>query len=85
MRLENLYPNFGKSSLEEQANYIATYRLRRAEDMGKQPTWPKPKKVSKSKAKALPLTEAEKSIMSLMGLKKKDVLAMREMREMIEN
>jgi len=81
MRLENLYPNFGKASPAEQASYVATYRLRRAEDMGKTPTWPKPKKVSTAKARALPLTEAEKSIMQLMGLKKKDVIAMRQLVE----
>lgn len=81
MRLENLYPNFGKASPEEQVEYVANYRLRRASDMLKAPTWPKPKKVSKTKKKALPLTEEEKVVMGLLSLKKKDIIAMRAMKE----
>ncbi len=79
MRLENLYINFGESSPEAQAMYVADYRARRAEDMAKQPTWPKPKPISKAKAKALPLTPEEEQIMTLLGLKKQDVIAMRTM------
>lgn len=80
MRLENLYPNFGESSPESQALYVAEYRARRAEDMSKQPTWPKPKKLTKKKIQALPLTPEEEQVMKLMGLKKKDVIAMRNMK-----
>jgi hypothetical protein len=78
MRLENLYQNFGESSPEAQALYVTEYRLRRAEDMTKVPSWPKPTKKGKRK-KALPLSEDEKQVMKLLGLKKKDVIAMRAM------
>ncbi len=80
MRLENLYPNFGESSPEAQALYISEYRARRAEDMSKQPNWPKPKKTSKKRIAATPLTPEEKQIMKLLGLKKKEVIAMRKMK-----
>jgi len=76
MQLENLYTNFGESSPEAQAAYVSEYRLKRAIDMEKTPTWPKPKKVSKTKNP--PLTEEEKVLMTLMGLKKKDIFAMRK-------
>ena len=78
MRLENLYPNFGTSSPEAQALYVSEYRAKRAEDMEKTPTWPKPKKLSVAKN---PLTEEEKVLMGLMGLKKKEVIALRTMKE----
>lgn len=81
MRLENLYTNFGESSPEAQLLYVTEYRAKRAEDMLKQPTWPKPKKLTKKRIKTLPLTTEEKQIMSLLGLKKKDVLAMRGMKK----
>lgn len=80
MRLENLYTNFGESSSESQAAYVADYRARRAEDMLKTPTWPKPKKLSKKRVAALPLTPEEEQVMKLMGLKKKDVIEMRTMK-----
>ncbi|MCP3924886.1 MAG: hypothetical protein GY714_20090 [Desulfobacterales bacterium] len=82
MRLENLYPNFGESSPEAQAQYVTEYRARRAEDMMKEPTWPKPKKKGKGKkrVKVAPLTPEEEQVMKLMGLKKKDVIAMRDMK-----
>jgi hypothetical protein len=78
MRLENLYPNFGKSSPEAQARYVADYRLKRAEDMAKTPTWPKQKKTTTS-TKAPPLTEEEKIVMKLLGLTKKEIIALRSL------
>ena len=82
MRLENLYENFGKASPADQLKYIGEYRLRRAEDMAKPPTWPKVKltktgKVKSGKPRAKPLSEEEKTLMDLLGLKKKDVVALR--------
>jgi len=76
MRLENLYQNFANISSEAQSRYISEYRAKRAEDMAKTPTWPKPTK-TKAKAKASQLTEEEKTIMNLLGLKKKEVIALR--------
>ncbi len=83
MRLENLYPNFGLATPALQLSYVTSYRLRRAEDMLKTPNWPKPKKVKKKKlkVKTQPLTNEERTLMKLMGLKKKDILVMREMKK----
>ena len=83
MRLENLYENFGKASPEDQARYITEYRLRRAEDMAKPSTYPKKKgvkKSTKSKTKIV-LTEEEKALMKLLGVKKKDMIALRAIAE----
>ncbi len=79
MRLENLYPDFSSAHPSQQESQVISYRLRRAEDMLKTPTWPKPKKKSKAKAKKKPavLTADEKVLMALLGLKKKEVIAMR--------
>ncbi len=82
MRLENLYKNFGESSPEAQALYVTEYRLRRAEDMMKVPSWPKPsKKKGKKRVKAAPLTPEEKAIQSLLGLTKKQVISMRSLKK----
>ena len=80
MRLENLYQDFSSDTIPNQLAYVVEYRLRRAADMLKTPTWPKPKKVSKSKAKHPPLTADEKTLMSIMGYKKKDMIALRELK-----
>jgi hypothetical protein len=80
MRLEQLYTNFGESSPEQQAAYMASYRLRRAQDL---------EKVPKAKTKAgvktsLALTEEEKTIMKILGIKQKDIIAMRAATEVVE-
>lgn len=74
MRLENLYPNFGKSPPEVQAAFISAYRLRRATDLATVLSTKKPITVSKT---SISLTDEEKAIMKLLGLKQKDVLALR--------
>lgn len=73
MRLENLYPNFAKSPPAVQLQLLAEYRLKRAEDMAK------PNTFRVKKASATALTEEEKVVMKILKLKKKDILAMREM------
>jgi len=75
MRLENLYPNFGTASLEDQAAYISAYRLRRAEDMAKPSTYPK--KQSAGKGSKIDLSDEEKKLMKMLGLKQKDMLLLR--------
>ena len=82
MRLENLYSNFGLATPEKQAEYVTNYRLRRAEDMAKPSTWPKKKAASKSRKAAIQLTEEEQTLMKLLGLKKKDVVALRALSEL---
>ena len=81
MRLENLYPNFGKASPEAQAEYIACYRLHRAEDMAKPSTYPKTKAATKSSRAKIVLTEEEETLMKLLGLKKKDMTSLRALAE----
>ncbi len=76
MRLENLYLNFGTSSPEEQAAYISSYRLRRAEDMAKPSSMKK--KPGKAVSTKVTLSDEEKAVMKLLGLKMKDVIALRE-------
>jgi hypothetical protein len=75
MKLDQLYENFGLASPERQQAMVAAYRLRRAEDMAKPSTYKK-KKQSTAKPK-LELTEQEKLVAKLLGLKPKDILALR--------
>jgi hypothetical protein len=76
MRLENLYKNFATSSIEEQMLFIRDYRLRRSIDLDKPSTY-KSKSVKTSKIDVSGLTEEEKKIMKLLGLKQKDIVALR--------
>lgn len=81
MRLENLYTNFGTASPEDQLAFIVDYRLRRAEDMTK----PGRKSASVKTSKIdLSLTDEEKSLMKILGLRKKDMLLLRASTEVIE-
>lgn len=77
MRLENLYKNFGESSPEEQAEYIASYRLRRAEDLDKIPSSRKKSPTVKTSKIDISLSDEEKAIMKMLGLKQKDIIALR--------
>lgn len=76
MQLQQLYENFTLAPPERQQAMLASYRLRRAEDMSKPSTYRK-KRVSTAKAKP-ELTEQEKIVMNLLGLKPKDIFALRE-------
>lgn len=76
MQLQQLYENFSLATPERQQAMLALYRLRRAEDMAKTSTYRK-KRVSTAKAKP-ELTEQEKIVMNLLGLKPKDIFALRE-------
>lgn len=77
MRLENLYINFGKSPPAEQAKYIAEYRLRRSQDLAAIPPTSKKSSVIKSKIDVSDLTPEEKAVMKSLGLKMKDIAALR--------
>lgn len=74
MRLENLYPNFGRATPDEQAKFVAEYRLRRATDLE---TIPKVKSKTSTPKVTLELSEEEQALAKLLGLKKKDILALR--------
>ena len=84
MLLSQLYKNFGKSSPEEQAEYVAAYRLRRAADLATTPANKERKLTAGTVLKKLILSEEEKLLMKLLGLKQKDVLAMRELKTSID-
>ena len=74
MRLEDLYPNFGNMNIEEQAVYVTQYRHKRAEDLQVFA----PARVSKKpKQNKLELTTEEKLLMKALGLKQKDMLALK--------
>ena len=81
MRLEDLYQNFGRSSPEDQQKYIAEYRLRRSQDLESvQPSKKSLKTSSSTKAKIV-LTEEEQLLMTTLGLKQKDIAALRALKE----
>ena len=84
MLLSQLYKNFGTSSPEEQAEYVAAYRLRRAADLATTPANKERKLTAGTVLKKLVLSEEEKLLMKLLGLKQKDILAMRELKTSID-
>lgn len=79
MRLENLYQNFSFLPPELQLQHVAEYRLRRAKDMEKKPNWPKKSKTTSSR-QTIKLTLEEETVRKLLGLTKKQVIAMREIK-----
>jgi hypothetical protein len=75
MKLENLHADFGVAQPEEQALMLSAYRLRRAEDMQKPGrVWRKPVETA---SKPPAFTTEEKAVMKMLGLKQKDMLALR--------
>lgn len=79
MQLGQLYKNFGTSSPEEQAEFMSAYRLKRASDLDGSPG-PQKKRATKgtSPASKITLSEEEKLLVKMLGLKQKDILAMRQ-------
>ena len=79
MRLENLYENFGQATPERQAEMMAAYRFRRAEELAKPITTSKRRATTSSvKRSKIDLSEEEKALMKMLGLKQKDMVALRE-------
>lgn len=80
MRLENLYSNFADQSSEEQIAFVIAYRQRRAEDMSRLvSTKVKGKKSTSGKESIIDLSDEEKTLMKALGLKKKDMIALRQL------
>ena len=75
MQLQNLYQNFNTASEEEQLAILIAYRTRRAIDLETE----LPEKKSSTSSSKIPLTEEEKAIMKVLGLKQKDIIALREL------
>jgi hypothetical protein len=80
MQLGQLYKNFGTSSPEEQAEFMSVYRLKRASDLSSSPTVQKKRSTTSNGASAqkITLSEEEKLLMKMLGLKQKDILAARQ-------
>lgn len=80
MQLGQLYKNFGTSSPEEQAEFMSAYRLKRASDLSNSPIEKKKRSTTSSgtSAQKITLSEEEKLLMKMLGLKQKDILAARQ-------
>ena len=80
MRLEQLYKNFGLASPEEQAEFISAYRFKRASDLSSSSTVQKKQLTTSSNTSTskLALSEEEKLLMKMLGIKQKDIIAMRQ-------
>jgi hypothetical protein len=78
MQLSQLYKNFATSTQEEQEEFISLYRRKRAVDLSSStPTQRKKTPAGVSISTKLALSEEEKLLMKMLGLKQKDILAMR--------
>ena len=85
MRLENLYENFGTATPERQAEFISAYRLRRAEELSKPATTSKRRMTTSSVSRSkIDLSDEEKALMKMLGLKQKDMIALRATAEVEE-
>ena len=83
MRLENLYKNFGTSTPEEQVAFISAYRLHRASDLvstSETKTTSRTKRFP-DKTSIFDVSEEEKALMKILGLKMKDVATLRALQE----
>ena len=78
MRLENLYQNFGLLPPEGQLAYLTEYRKKRAEDMAKPNTYKFRKTKSTVKRSKIDLSDEEKALMKVLGLKQKDMMMLRD-------
>jgi hypothetical protein len=74
MRLEQLYPDFSSMSPEAQAADLSAYRLRRAQDLSKPPA---EKKSITGKKSQYDLSDEDKVLMKMLGIRPKDLLALR--------
>lgn len=75
MKLEEMYPNYLFLPLEGQIAFIASYRLRRMEDMANVPQ-ERTRKV-KETSKIDILTDDEKKVLKKMGISLKDYSGLR--------
>ncbi len=85
MRLEDLYENFVTASPEQQARIISAYRLRRAEELAKPTPTAKKQTTSSASRSKIDLSAEEKAVMKMLGLKQKDILALRATVEVEED
>ncbi len=77
MQLKDLYKNFGTSTPGEQAEFIAQYRLRRSQDLEKVVSSSTRKSSSVTSLPKIELSSEEKLLMKKLGLKMRDITALR--------
>lgn len=79
MLLEQLYTNFLSLSPEDQLAFVAGYRARRSIELEIPSKKGKKKSSSKSETSKIVLSDEEKILCTVMGLKPKDILALRSL------
>jgi hypothetical protein len=85
MILENLYENFGTATPERQAEFMSEFRLRRAEELSNPATTSKRRMTTSSVNRSkIDLSDEEKALMKMLGLKQKDMIALRATTEVEE-
>jgi hypothetical protein len=77
MQLKDLFQNFTSQNDEGQRTMVANYRARRAKEFEDDRIAYQNKKTKKKKAPKVQLTDEEKALMKLLGLKAKDIQALR--------
>jgi hypothetical protein len=75
MKLEELYPNYNEMTQEERFAFVAGYRFKRASDLSHT------EEPSAKKQGLLVLSEEEKVLMKLLGIKQKDIKALRALKD----
>lgn len=76
MRLENLYPNFGLMPVEKQVEFVSAYRFKRQMELDSAKSVGKAKIQSVKRSK-IELSDEEKALMKLLGIKAKDIETLR--------
>lgn len=84
MILEDLFQNFGRSSPEDQLKFVSEYRLKRATDLESIQSAAKTKTATSKSTNGLILTAEEKALMKMLGIKQKDIAALRALKEIQE-
>lgn len=79
MRLDNLYTPFSSLSLAEQTSFIAAYRFRRASDLEIYTPKRSKRPVTTTSSKPV-LTDEEKLLAKMLGLKQSDIIALRSVK-----
>lgn len=77
MKLEEMYTDYNSLGQDERLFFVIQYRQRRAFDLSKVE-----EKKSSKKQGSLLVSEEEKVLMKLLGIKAKDIIAFRALKEL---
>ncbi|MBE9592353.1 MAG: hypothetical protein IMF19_02625 [Proteobacteria bacterium] len=72
MKLYELFPNFMKLSYSERAEFIRSYRARRALELEENP------RQRKQKSSKIALSDKDKALMKALGITQKDLKTLKE-------